>query len=83
MVIDGHRLARGDVVFPMLNAANRDPDQFASPDQLDLARTENRHIAFTRIMQALHDIRVAGTIDWIDSFGFRGVKALPLEFRAA
>ena len=44
--IGGRHLARGEIVFPMLNAANRDPQQFPDPERLDLARTENRHIAF-------------------------------------
>jgi cytochrome P450 len=27
-------------------AANRDPDQFADPDRLDLSRSPNEHVAF-------------------------------------
>lgn len=36
----------GQNVFFCLGAANHDPDQFAHPDQLDLTRQENRHMAF-------------------------------------
>jgi cytochrome P450 len=100
--IGGRRLASGDLVFPMLNAANRDPEQFAEPDRFDIMRSENRHIAFgfgahfcpgaplarmeaqiafTEILRAIDEIRLAGPIEWIESFGFRGVKALRLEFR--
>jgi cytochrome P450 len=36
----------GDLVIPILMAANRDPQIFQDPDTLDLGRTPNRHIAF-------------------------------------
>jgi len=42
----GRTIRRGDRIFTMINAANRDPRQFAEPDRLDLARANNRHIAF-------------------------------------
>ena len=44
--IDGRVVRRGDRVFLMINAANRDPRQFAEPDRLDLRRADNRHLAF-------------------------------------
>jgi cytochrome P450 len=44
----GKRIARGQTVFLLLGAANRDPEQFPEPDQLDLARHDNRHLAFAR-----------------------------------
>ncbi len=40
------RIRAGDRVFVMINAANRDPAEFESPDRLDLARRPNRHLAF-------------------------------------
>jgi cytochrome P450 len=43
----GDRVVKqGQRVFTMINAANRDPAQFADPDRLDLRRANNRHIAF-------------------------------------
>lgn len=42
----GRRIAVGDRLFLMINAANRDAAQFKDPDRLDLERPDNRHIAF-------------------------------------
>ncbi|MFI5937557.1 cytochrome P450 [Actinoplanes sp. NPDC051494] len=35
---------RGDVVVPVLLAANRDPEVFEDPDVFDIGRTPNRHL---------------------------------------
>jgi cytochrome P450 len=37
---------RGDTVFMQLPAANRDPQRFNQPDQLDIGRADNRHLSF-------------------------------------
>ena len=42
------RLRQGDHVLLMLGSANRDPRQFAEPDTLDVARPDNRHLAFSQ-----------------------------------
>jgi cytochrome P450 len=34
----GHSIARGTMVFMMVGAANRDPDEFEKPDELDIGR---------------------------------------------
>jgi cytochrome P450 len=39
-------IAKGDKVVMYFGAANRDPDQFDRPDELDLSRAPNEHIAF-------------------------------------
>ena len=44
----GHRLRRGDPVLLMLGSANRDPAEFSDPDRLDIARSPNRHMAFSQ-----------------------------------
>ncbi len=44
--LGGQQMSRGQLVFAMLGAANRDPAQFPDPDRLDFHRRDNRHIAF-------------------------------------
>jgi cytochrome P450 len=44
--IGGRTIRKGDMVMPFIGAADRDPAQFPDPDRLDLARGDNRHIAF-------------------------------------
>ena len=42
----GQHMRRGDVVRVVLASANRDSGQFENPDQLDVGREDNRHLAF-------------------------------------
>ncbi|HVM98385.1 MAG TPA: cytochrome P450, partial [Candidatus Acidoferrales bacterium] len=42
----GKSIKRGDMVLPFISAANRDPQQFARPDDLDIRRSPNRNLAF-------------------------------------
>ena len=44
--LGGIKLAAGTPVTLCIGAANRDPAQFADPEDLDVARTPNRHLAF-------------------------------------
>ena len=46
LVLRGKTIRRGQTVVLMLGAANRDPERFEHPDQLDVGRTENKHTAF-------------------------------------
>jgi cytochrome P450 len=43
---NGVLIARGELVLVSLSSANRDPEQFANPEALDITRTDNKHIAF-------------------------------------
>jgi cytochrome P450 PksS len=44
--LGGALIPRGAHVFGMLNSANHDERVFANPDQLDIGRQPNRHVAF-------------------------------------
>jgi cytochrome P450 len=46
VTVGGVDLPAGALVTLGIAAANRDPAQFADPDRLDLARADNRHLAF-------------------------------------
>jgi cytochrome P450 len=45
--ICGQQIRKGWTVLCMLGAANRDPKQFKEPDDLDLKRLNNQHLAFS------------------------------------
>jgi cytochrome P450 len=42
----GHPIRRGQMLMACLASANSDPAEFERPDQLDLRRQPNRHVAF-------------------------------------
>lgn len=44
--VGGKQIKQGDLVCFCFGAANRDPEQFPLPQQLDIARKPNRHLAF-------------------------------------
>ena len=44
----GHPIKRGEFVLPMLAAANCDPAEFPDPEQFDINRENNHHMAFGR-----------------------------------
>ncbi|MEI5907810.1 cytochrome P450 [Bacillus spongiae] len=41
-----HQIKKGDFLFLGLAAANRDPKQFVNPNELDITRSPNKHLAF-------------------------------------
>jgi cytochrome P450 len=45
-VLGDTAIGEGDAVIAVMGAANRDPERFADPDRVDLARPDNRHVAF-------------------------------------
>jgi len=46
VALGDQQIRAGDLMFPMLGAANRDPAQFPNPHSFDLERLDNRHLAF-------------------------------------
>jgi cytochrome P450 len=44
--LGGKRIRKGQAVIVVMGAGNRDPERFADPDRLDVARRDNRHLAF-------------------------------------
>jgi cytochrome P450 PksS len=46
VTVAGVTIPQGSLVFTVLASANRDEQQFADPDRLDLLREPNRHVAF-------------------------------------
>jgi cytochrome P450 len=46
LTVGGQAMGRGQMVLTLLAAADRDPEQFADPDRLDVGRPDNKHVAF-------------------------------------
>ncbi len=44
--IGGQVVQEGEIALTLLGAANHDPAVFAEPDELDVTRKDNRHVAF-------------------------------------
>jgi cytochrome P450 len=46
IAVDGKQIKQGQLVCFCFGAANRDPEKFPLPQQLDIVRKNNRHLAF-------------------------------------
>jgi len=44
--LGGRKIRKREAAIAVMGAANRDPERFPDPDRLDLARSDNRHLAF-------------------------------------
>jgi cytochrome P450 len=42
----GKKIQKRQTVIAVMAAANRDPERFPDPDRLDIARPDNKHVAF-------------------------------------
>ncbi|MGA9304393.1 MAG: cytochrome P450 [Candidatus Sulfotelmatobacter sp.] len=98
--ICGQHIPRKWSVLCMLGAANRDPKRFKNPNQLDLKRLNNQHLAFSagphaciggqlarlegqvallNLVQRFPEMKLVGPRpEWAPTFGFRGLKSLPV-----
>jgi cytochrome P450 len=45
-ILGGRRIRKRQAVIAVMAAGNRDPERFPDPDRLDIARPDNRHLAF-------------------------------------
>ncbi|MDP6392496.1 MAG: cytochrome P450 [Arenicellales bacterium] len=59
MVINGTEIPAGTFLTLGVGAANRDPAQFDRPDELDIGRTPNNHVAFGQGQHACSGMNVA------------------------
>jgi cytochrome P450 len=59
ITVAGHELPSGCFITLAIGAANRDPDVFARPDEIDVARKPNPHLAFGHGAHACAGMNVA------------------------
>lgn len=44
--LHGQTMRKGQIAYAMIGAANRDPDRFPRPNEFDIVRPDNKHLAF-------------------------------------
>src|SRR5579863_10020325 len=96
----GQHIPKKWSILCMLGAANRDPKKFKEPNQLNLKRLNNEHLAFSagphfcigaqlarlegqvailNLVQRFPEMKLTGPRpEWASTFGFRGLKSLPV-----
>jgi cytochrome P450 len=96
----GQRIPKKWTILCMLGAANRDPKKFKEPNQLNLKRLNNEHLAFSagphfcigaQLARLEGQIAILNLVqrfpkmkltdprpEWASTFGFRGLKSLPV-----
>ena len=101
LTIGTRQIRTGELVFFMVNAANRDRERFPEPDALDIGRKDARHLgfgaaihfcpgaglarmearaAFSALLERISSIEPDGNdFEWLESFGFRGLRRLPIR----
>jgi cytochrome P450 len=60
--LSGQGIAAGDLVCLALGSANRDPEMFSAPDQLDFDRKNTHHLAFGKGLHICPGSRLGGVI---------------------
>ena len=84
-VVGGVALPAGTLVTLCIGAANRDPAQFGNPEALDLARANNRHLAFgfgIHQCAGLSLARLEGRVAiarFLQRFGHYGLTSSPVR----
>jgi len=85
--LGGKIIRKRNAVMAVMAAANRDPERFAEPDRLDIARSDNRHVAFgwgAHFCFGAPLARIEGQIvfeEMIRSFPKWTLEAGPLQWR--
>ena len=59
--IAGTTIPKGAPIFLVYGSANRDPERFANPDELDLERLDNQHLGYSQGSTSASAVRSRGS----------------------